>query len=487
MIIKRPGPCCFLPALLLMLLLVPVSASAGIAVVYPDYSGNSIIDHILGGTEERINDLFLKSGLYYPADYHRKKNSLEKAATNSSGNYYENAARLINADIAVFLSLVYDKGIFRLSIKAISYASEEEKLLLDTSVLSSIPENIPLKAVLKCAEFLKDIKLEAEIVDIDDSGMALIDAGQWNGLEIGEYKTNIGTVYIRSTDRYSSFVYGENVSAGRNIVFDIYPDLSNLIKDTEKNIKSNIAKKFGTDEELNKRGSSAKELVYSTCIINPGASLLLPGYGSYLSLDYLGIKSSKPDWIGIAVSAGLVAGHFVLPSLLTNFDVNFFPWIRDSDKTAGMQRLHIFLWASIPLTYSMSFFNQMAYQYHRTNTLPPIFDEINNASAVISLFVPGGGLFYKGYRGTGYGFYAAEMSLLGYGLYSESGIKRKAVFSIFAAVKGADIALAWFLQPSYSIYRNEISAIDSGPQFSLGMLPGIEGEGEFVFSVRQSF
>lgn len=394
---------------------------------------------------------------------------------------------LFNADIAVFLSLIQDRGIFRLSIKAVSYTSEEEKVLLDASVLSSIPENISLKAALKCLEFLKDIQLEAEVGDIDEAGLALIDAGQWNGLEIGKYETSIGTIYIRSIERYSSFVTGENISAGKGIVFDISPDFSTLIAETEKNIKSNIVKKFGTDEELNKRSSSSKELVYSTCIINPGASILLPGYGSYLSLDYLGIQNSKPDWLGIAISAGLVAGHLTLPGLMTNFDVNFFPWVRDKDKTAGMQRLHIFLWASIPLTYTISFYNQMAYQYHLKNILPPMFDEIDNTSAVISLFVPGGGLFYKGYRGAGYSFYAAEMSLLGYGIYSENGDKRKIAFSVFAAVKAADIALAWLLKPSYSVYRNEISAIESGPQFSLGMLPGMEGEGEFIFSVRQSF
>ena len=486
MIIKTSGSCYVLSALFFILLLTPVSASAGTVAVYPAYSGNSIIDHILYKTEKKINKLFFKSGLYYPADYHSKKKSLEKAAGPDSEKYYENAARFINADIAVFFNLIHDKGIFKLSVKVLSFSLSEERVLLDTSVLSSIPDNIPLKAELKCAEFLKEIKLEAEVLDVNE-GMVLIDAGQWNGLEIGEYETDMGTVYVSSVERYSSFIISKNILPGNRIVFEITPDFSDLIVETKKSIKSNIIKKFGTDEELNKRGSSAKELTYSTCIINPGASLLLPGYGSYLSLEYLGIKNTKPDWPGIALSAGLVLGHFTLPSLMTNFDVNFFPWVRDSDKTAGMQRLHIFLWASIPLTYTMSFLNQMAYQCHIQNILPPVFDEINSASAVISLFVPGGGLFYKGYRGAGYGFYAAEMSLLGYGLYSDGGTKRKALFSILAGVKVADIAFAWFLKPSYSVYRNEISSIESAPQFYLGMLPRIEGEGEFIFAVRQSF
>ncbi len=487
MIIKISAPCYILSALFIILLFVPDSANAGIAAVYPAYSGNPIIDHILSETEEKINKLFFKSGLYYPADYHRKKKSLEKAAAHGNEKYYENAARFINADIALFFTLTHEKGIFSLSIKALSFILSEERVLLDTLVFSSIPDNISLKAELKCAEFLKEIKLEAEVVSIDESGMALIDAGQWNGLEIGEYETDKGTIYISSVERYSSFAIVENISPGNRIVFEITPDFSNLIIETEKSIQSNIVKKFGTDEELNKRGSSAKELVYSTCIINPGASLLLPGYGSYLSLEYLGIKNTKPDWPGIALSAGLVFGHLTLPSLMTNFDVNFFPWIRDSDKTAGMQRLHIFLWASIPLTYTMSFLNQMAYQCHIKNILPPMFHEINNTSAMISLFVPGGGLFYKGHRGAGYGFYAAEMSLLGYGLYLDGSTKRKAMFSILAGVKAADIAFAWFLKPSYSVYKNEISSIESAPQFYLGMLPGIEGEGEFIFAVRQSF
>lgn len=488
-VLKKMLRACFLlqAIVLFFLILSPVSAEAGTAAVYPAYSGNPVIDHILSATESRINELFFRSGLYYPADYHRKKKSLEKASGRDSESFYMNAARSIHADIAVFISLKVEGGVFHLALKTFAFPAEGEKLLLDTSLHSSIPENIPLKALLKCSELLKGVNLEAEVVAVDENGLAEIDAGQWNGLEAGEYKTGTGTVHVKMVKRYSSYVIGNNLEQGQSITFPISPDFSDLIKETEKNIKGNIVKKYGTDEELDRRGSSAKELVYGTCIINPGASLLLPGYGSYLSLEYMGIKKSEPDWTGVAVSAGLVAGHLTLPGFMTDFDVNFFPWVKDSDKTSGMQRLHVFLWASIPLTYTVSFYNQMAYQYHRKNILPPMFNEIDNTSAVISLFVPGGGLFYKGYRLGGYGFYAAEMSLLGYGIYTGESSRRSIAFAGFAAVKATDMALAWFLEPAYPAYRNEVADRSAEPEFSIGMLPGMEGEGEFVFSVTQSF
>ncbi len=487
MTIKKTLVYAFLPAFFFILVLRPVSADAGTAAVYPAYSGNQVIDHILGGTEVKINELFLNSGLYYPADYYSKKKSLEKAEGPNSELFYRNAAQIIKADIAVFFSLINERGIFHLSLKAVSFTSEGEAVLLDASVRSSIPDNIPLKAALKCAEFLKDIRLEAEVTGINEDGRAEIDAGQWNGLEKGEYKTSIGNVYVMPYGRYASYVTGGRVSPGERIVFDIYPHLADYIKETEKAVISNIVKKYGTDDKLNKREGSSKELVYGTCIINPGASLLLPGYGSFLSLEYMGIENGEPDWTGITASAALVAAHLTLPGIMTDFDVNFFPWIKDNDKTDEMHRLQVFLWATIPLTYTVSFYNQLAYQYHRKNILPPMFNEIDNTSAVISLFIPGGGLFYKGYRGAGYGFYAAEMSLLGYGIYSGKSSRRKAAFAGFAAVKAADIALAWLLEPSYSAFRNEFTRNEAGPRFSMGMLPGTEGNGEFVFAVTQSF
>jgi hypothetical protein len=175
----------------------------------------------------------------------------------------------------------------------------------------------------------------------------------------------------------------------------------------------------------------------------------------------------------------------MLPGMLTGFKTNFFPWVKDSDKTSEMQRLHIFLWASLPLTYSASFYNQLAWQYHSKDLLPPLFIDSDNTAAVISLFVPGGGLFYKGQRGAGFAFYAAEMSLLGYGIYTGESEKRRAAFIGLAAVKVIDIAAAYFVPPGYRVFRDEISG--SAPSFSMGILPGIEGDGEFTFSVTQSF
>ena len=243
MIIKKIRFEFFLPVLLYILVLTPSAVDAGTAAVYPSYSGDNVINHILSRTEHKINELFSISGLYYPADYHRKKTSLEKASEQNRDSFYKNAAQLINADLAVFLDLKYERGIFRLLIKAVSFTSDGEKVLLNGSVRSSIPENIPLKAALKCAELLKTIKLEAEVTDLNEDGLAFIDAGQWNGLETGRYKTSIGTVDVRPFGRYFSYAEGVKLLPGDRIVFDIYPDLDDYIEETEKAVIGNIVKK----------------------------------------------------------------------------------------------------------------------------------------------------------------------------------------------------------------------------------------------------
>jgi len=482
---KRPFQSIIIRAFIICILLNALPAAAGTAAVYPAYTGNPVLDHILSSAEYKLNEMFHKSGRYYPADYHSKKASLEKAAGENSEIFYKNAARLIHADLAVMLSIDSQRGVFALKMTCIAFTSAGEKTLFDSLITSSIPDNIPLKGVLRFSHFFNDLKLEAEVIRIDDTGGRVIDAGQWNSLEAGEYKTSAGIVNVTELSRYNSLLEGSDLSEGESIIFDIYPDLTDYFRETERVIKRNIVRKYGTDEVLNSKEGAAKEMVYGTCIINPGANLFLPGYGSFLSVEYMGIEKSTPDRTGMIIATAIIAGHFMLPGMLTGFKTNFFPWVKDSDKTSEMQRLHIFLWASLPLTYSASFYNQLAWQYHSKDLLPPLFIDSDNTAAVISLFVPGGGLFYKGQRGAGFAFYAAEMSLLGYGIYTGESERRRAAFIGLAAVKVIDIAAAYFVSPGYRVFRDEISG--SAPSFSMGILPGIEGDGEFTFSVTQSF
>ncbi len=90
--------------------------------------------------------------------------------------------------------------------------------------------------------------------------------------------------------------------------------------------------------------------------------------------------------------------HFLLPELLAGFKINFFPWKEDSDKTEKMQNLQTFLWFSLPVTFSVAYMDQLAHQFAVTEHVPPFFNDRDNAAAIFSLFLPGGGLYYKGYR-----------------------------------------------------------------------------------------
>ena len=473
--------------LLLIIFHIPSYASAGSLAVYSRYSGNPFTDRVLYSTERQIIELFSKSGRFYPAGFHERDRALKKFSAEPGYDMYIKAAGDIRADLLLVLDIYWQAGIFHLKISAFDPAGKDEYGLWETVITTSIPENVPLKGALACSRIVKNLKLKTEIIYRDSSGRAEIFAGEWNGLRPGRYRTDSGAVEVVETGRYSAVIEGAIPEEGEAITFNIIPDIKDYLDEIEKNMRSNIVKKYGTDEKLNRRRGSAKEMVYGTCIINPGASLFLPGYGSFLAVEYMGIENGEPDYRGIFAGVTLTAGHFFLPAILTGFKTNFFPWVQDGDKTDEMKRLHIFLWAAIPVTYTVTFYDQLAHQYQRKDLLPPMFVQADNTAAFLSLLIPGGGLFYKGYRGAGWCFYASEMSLLGYGIYTGDKVHRRAAFAGFAAVKVLDVVSAYLLKPSYPVYRDEFSGDMKLPVFSADIRPCFDGGSEFLLSATLFF
>jgi hypothetical protein len=142
---------------------------------------------------------------------------------------------------------------------------------------------------------------------------------------------------------------------------------------------------------------------------------------------------------------------------MTRFQGNFYPWVRDSDKPARVQNLQIFLWSTIPLTFSAGYFDQLAYQFHRTEYLPPFFLYRDNMAAFLSAVVPGGGLFYKGYRLPGWGYFFTEMSLAGYAVYNwDRGNRGRYALSAAGIIKLLEIVNAYLIPSSYRFFNLEV-------------------------------
>jgi hypothetical protein len=143
---------------------------------------------------------------------------------------------------------------------------------------------------------------------------------------------------------------------------------------------------------------------------------------------------------------------------MTDFEVNFFPWVEDNDRTARMRRLNYFMWGTLPLTFTASFYSQLAYQYREKKLLPPAFADPDVSAAVVSVFIPGGGMFYKGYSISGWGIYLTELSLAGFAVYTEDNGERKALLCSLAVFKCLEIILSYTLPVSYPFYKKEIGS-----------------------------
>jgi hypothetical protein len=462
-------------------------SSHGEIVLFPAYTGNSVADVIISAAAARISDACAASGRLLPVEENSVQSVFKSAYGKDRHDLYRNTALSLGADAYAVISLYAEGGAFRAVVEFFPLAAEYKDMGFSYSVYASVVENIPLKAAREFALRLKKFPLVLKALVSRGDGLHLVSAGQWHGLKEGTYNSSRGRIRVDNITRYTSVAQCKGLSADSRLVINVYPDNDLFIGMLDGQILENIVGRYGTDEILNKRRGSGQELILATCLVNQGASFCVPGYGSFLSVEYLGIEKAEPDMTAVGLTGIITAAHFLLPSALTGFEINFFPWIRDSDKTVEMQRLQYFLWATLPVVFTASYYSQLSYQYHEKNLLPPLFMEHDTTAALLSVFIPGGGFFYKGYRGAGWGFYAAEMSLAGYAIYMHGSRNGYVPVAAFAALKAADILAAWILSPSYAPFMKEVSGPGSAPEFGAVFLPSSEGGYEFLVSVTERF
>jgi hypothetical protein len=451
-------------------------------VIFTSYTGDSAFDGILRNTEAALLEACMEAGRVQPVEFNYKKAAFEKSEGVDREDLYRKAAQLLKVDAYAVISSYSEKGNYVLKLNINPLNDKYNSLKMEKIFTSRIPDNLPLKAARDLAGALKTIALKSTVVEILDDGSAVIDSGQWNGLENDDYATSSGKITIKNAARYTSIASGQNFTKGQVLEFILYPRLDDFIHRLNILIRENTVKVYGTDEKFEKRGGSVKESIHSTCIINQGASFCLPGYGAFLSVEYMGIENGSPDYAGVFITSSLTVVHLGLVPFLTDFKVKFLPWVEDSGRSNQMKRLNYFLWGTLPLTFTASFYNQLAYQYREKNLLPPQFADHDLSASVVSIFIPGGGMFYKGYIWTGWCTYLAEMSMAGYAVYTQDKGQRNILIGSLAVLKCAEIILSYVIPPSYSFYNREVSSNDN-IDFSISINKNNDLGGEITASV----
>jgi hypothetical protein len=416
---------------------------------------NSNSDIVLTAeTANRIKKVFNDCGRFMPVD-EIPETLVNKAKNESRGDgkdIYYKTAQILNCDIYVLVSSYQFGNMLYSDVAVVSVNQEYKFLEKKIKLRSKIKLNIPLKAGIEIALLHKNIPVSASVVKSFGNDMYLISAGEWQRIENDKiYKLQDSVIRTIQTGRFESIIKTSSIKKeGESLIIKIFPDIDKIFSELDNDISRNTINRY----EL-AQGTDGKRLIEGICVVNIGGNICVPGYGAFLSTSYLGFKDPKPDWPGITVSTAVIGLQLLLPELMTDFKINFFPWKQDSSKTERMQDLQKFLWITLPVTFSSAYMDQLANQFMSTEHLPPFFNDKDNIAAVFSLFIPGGGSFYKGHRFAGWSFYFSEMSAAGFAVYNYDKKSGKYALCALGALKLADIIYAYLVRPSYSFYNLE--------------------------------
>jgi hypothetical protein len=460
---------------------------SGTIAIFSFPHANIQINALAQSTAQTVDDVFNRLGRFMPVDPGMVGKALEQIPEGAGEEALLKAAKQVNADLyaVVTVAVMGNVVIGNITINPVSdrYKNIRESITVRSMVLS----NIPAKLARELALFHKKIPVEADVVEQKD-GLCLLNVGQWHGLAPGRYRTDRGdTVILRNVNRYQSLASlpSTETIAGR-VTIAAYPAIRDLLKELDYRVEYNTNYKYGLANAGVQGFDPEKKFAEGMCLINPGANACIPGYGSYLSTAFLGFKNTSPSVPGIVASSLLIVTHFILPEAMTKFRINFFPGVIDDDKTPAMSGLQIFLWSSVPITVSVAFLDQLAHQFTINTTLPPFFMNKNETALVLSLFIPGGGMFYKGHRLPGWGFYLSEMFLAGFCVYTREDSKKVMYGGIaLGGVKLIELITAALCPPSFSFYNIEKEGRIQPSSLSLDLRKS-EG-GDLVYRAGMTF
>lgn len=439
-------------------------------------SPNESISAVTVESIKILKQTFNECGRFMPVEDNQLQGALNKIRNSTAPEEaFAEAANFLHADVYVIISVFQSGNIYFGNLKIISLNPEYQRVQKIINMKSKILGNIPLKMARAITGLHSRLPVSAGIIKELGKDLFVIDVGQWHGLKKGTYNSvKHGKIEIIESGREESVarMHVKESEKEDNILIEHYPDVKRIISDFDDRISNNAIQKYNMEASQIQGDDSRKRLIEGICIINPLGNVCMPGYGAFLSTHYLGFKNGQADIPGVVFSGALITTHLLLPEILTSFKINFFPWIKDSDKSEKMQNLQLLLWCGLPIVMTASYLDQLAFQFERSEVLPPFFQDRDTMAAVLSFFIPGGGFFYKGYRMAGWSLYISEMILAGYGVYHIDYNRGKYALSILGIIKLAEIVEAYLIRPSYRHFQLEIGRR--------------EGETGFVFSAYKS-
>jgi len=427
-------------------------------------------------------------GRFFPVENNRLR-AADRALTKRPADedeYYRALAAVLKVDLYIVLSH-YHVGpdiVGEMRIEPVSPNAAAQRRRV--RVRSRILKNVPLKLGRELAYLHEGVPVRGRIVRRLGGDRYAVTIGQWHGVEKGRrYPSSVGEITLEETGRYESVarIAGDAARPGDPVVIDRPPDIRRITGELEETIARNAENRYGLRETQLHGEDDRKRLVEGLCVINLGGNVCLPGYGAYLSTGYMGFAEPVPDIPGIALSATVFAAQLTLPEFLTGWRVNFFPWEKDENKTPPVHSLQIYLWSAIPLTFSAAYLDQLAVQYKKFDRLPPFFMNHDEAAALFSLFIPGGGLFYKGYRLGGWSYFLSEMALVGYAVYwmnddtGDRSARTNGAYALaaFGVIKAIELVNAYFISPSYTVYSVEMEREYRNAELYFDLRPEPEG------------
>ncbi len=402
--------------------------------------------------EKRILETCSSLGRLFPSGRNRLSQE-EKEALLSEDDVRQTAEKL-NLSFYIILSVTETSKKLTGTMKCVPLTEDLAAMKAGFSETAEVPADLALKLALQLAGLHRNIPLTAEILPAENGdGTYILKAGQRQGLYSGTLETDSGPMEVLRTASYSSSVKFKGPVSAEKVTISLYPPAEEVEKELIQELEENIQMKYSPDHI--KGENPENRFVRGICLVNPCTNLCMPGFGTFLAASYMGFEKPEIYVPGFAAVMTSLSVQLTLTEFMTGFKTNFFPWIQDQHKNGNVLRLQRFLWASIPLTISAGFLDQLAFQEDLHRQLPPFFMYKDMTAASLSLLIPGGGHFYKGNHAAGWIYWTGEMSLAGYGFFHLHSRKAVMAFTGLGLLKAADIIHGFFSVPGYRVYKQE--------------------------------
>jgi len=451
-------------------------ARQNIAVI-PWHTGNDSCDVIADDCARRVENACSDFGTFDVRNGVQTKIIRDTISKRNNGEISVDAVKQVSDSDRTMIILISREGVkYTATVYLVNKHDEHARTLIIRTRIQSIIPNLVIRELI---DLHKKSFLEVLIKKINTDGTVIIDAGEYshmqNGISINV--NGLGSMKILSAGRFESVASCDfKVNEGLQLYVVPSFNIGKYSQNNENEIHMGLVKTFGAEYTIQKGvPDPEKRFVEGTLIVSMGGSLILPAYGAFLSTYYMGFKNPEPAYGGLMLSASLEFGAL----LYTPFTTDRASWrsylpMRSSRKSHRDLRLQKYLWSTIPFTFAITYCDQLSYQYETMKVLPPLFDHPDRTASILSLFIPGGGFFYKGYRTAGWGAYCSELALGGYAVSELGSKKSRNALVALGIVKIIEIFSSAMISSSYDFYNQEVEK-SANSTFAFNIVPDNKG------------